>query len=286
MGTAGGVAGTNSQDTSNTVKMTVLNLGGTAVTATAAELNILDTVTATAAELNYLDLTTLGTGANSKAVVVDASGDYKWPAGIVTHEQATDALILGCGNSSAHKALGVTAGTALEFRFTGTNTTGDMRGMYLRMNYEGEGGSGEALRVYSVLNGVTGATAGTINGAHISLDVRGANGTIQGQGSAVRATIGFDSAFTGAGKISGILLDTAINSSATISGVQLSAIRLATADSKKWPVFVDFDGVVGASNAIKATTSAMGTASTTHALHILIDGVSGYIPVFVNSTWS
>jgi hypothetical protein len=63
-------------------------LGGTAVTSTAAELNILDGVTsttaelnlldgvtATTAELNYLDITTLGTSEASKAVTADANGD-------------------------------------------------------------------------------------------------------------------------------------------------------------------------------------------------------------------
>lgn len=56
------------------------------VTATAAELNILDGLTATVAELNYLDITTLGTGAASKAVVLDAGDDYTWPAaGILTY---------------------------------------------------------------------------------------------------------------------------------------------------------------------------------------------------------
>ena len=38
------------------------------------------TLTATAAELNYLDITTLGTGAVSKAVVLDGSGDYTFPS--------------------------------------------------------------------------------------------------------------------------------------------------------------------------------------------------------------
>lgn len=37
-------------------------------------------VTGTAAELNYIDLTTLGTGAASKAIVLDASGNYTAPA--------------------------------------------------------------------------------------------------------------------------------------------------------------------------------------------------------------
>lgn len=36
-------------------------------------------VTATAAEVNYLDITTLGTGAASKAVVLDASSNYTTP---------------------------------------------------------------------------------------------------------------------------------------------------------------------------------------------------------------
>ena len=70
------------------VNATQLALGGTAitstaaeinildgVTATAAEINILDGVTATAAELNYNDITTLGTVQASKTVTADASGN-------------------------------------------------------------------------------------------------------------------------------------------------------------------------------------------------------------------
>jgi hypothetical protein len=89
-----------SHDTSNGLK-----LGGTLVTATAAELNILDGVTSTAselnildgvtsttaelnildgvtsstAELNYVDITTLGTSQASKAVTVDSNGDLIIP---------------------------------------------------------------------------------------------------------------------------------------------------------------------------------------------------------------
>lgn len=45
------------------------------VTSTATELNLLDGVTATTAEINYLDITTLGTSEASKAVTADANGD-------------------------------------------------------------------------------------------------------------------------------------------------------------------------------------------------------------------
>lgn len=60
------------------VKCDGLDIGGTELTG--AELTGLNGLTATATELNYLDITTLGTGAASKAVVLDASGDYTYPA--------------------------------------------------------------------------------------------------------------------------------------------------------------------------------------------------------------
>jgi hypothetical protein len=49
-------------------------------------------VTSTAAEFNYLDIATLGTGAASKAVVLDAGDDYTWPsAGVLTYGVLNDA---------------------------------------------------------------------------------------------------------------------------------------------------------------------------------------------------
>jgi len=64
-----------------------LVIGSTAVTSTAAELNILDGVTATATELNYLDLSTLGTSAASKVVSSDANNVVRFTGGI--SEEAT-----------------------------------------------------------------------------------------------------------------------------------------------------------------------------------------------------
>jgi len=48
--------------------------GTTAVTASGAELNLVDGCTATTTELNYLDITTLGTSADSKALTQSAGG--------------------------------------------------------------------------------------------------------------------------------------------------------------------------------------------------------------------
>lgn len=60
-----------------------------------------DSTTATAAELNYLDITTLGTGAASKAVVLDTGDDYTWPA--------TGVLTYGVLKDPAGTTLGATA---------------------------------------------------------------------------------------------------------------------------------------------------------------------------------
>lgn len=53
---------------------------------TAAATDTITGLTASATELNYNDIATLGTGAASKAVVLDAGDDYTWPAtGILTY---------------------------------------------------------------------------------------------------------------------------------------------------------------------------------------------------------
>ena len=60
------------------VQMTTLDIGGTNVTSTAAELNVLDGITAVVGELNALDIgsTAVGTAVASKAVILDSNKDY------------------------------------------------------------------------------------------------------------------------------------------------------------------------------------------------------------------
>ena len=59
------------------VNATTLQIGGTSITATAAEINILDGVTANATEINYLDGITLGTASASKILSVDSNLDLQ-----------------------------------------------------------------------------------------------------------------------------------------------------------------------------------------------------------------
>ena len=108
-----------------------LTLGGTAVTSTAAELNILDGVTSTAtelnlldgvtattAELNYLDIATLGLTAASKAVTADANGVITLDNGFseeyaaVTSSSAAVSLNLQTANNFSHD---LTENTTISF---------------------------------------------------------------------------------------------------------------------------------------------------------------------------
>ena len=75
------------------------SLGAAAVTATAAEVNLIDGYTGTTAELNYLDVTTLGQSEESKVLTADANGDVKIEDGAydfdVASHDGTNGLLLG-----------------------------------------------------------------------------------------------------------------------------------------------------------------------------------------------
>jgi len=86
------------------------------VTSTAAELNILDGVTATTAELNYLDIATLGTSAASKVVTADASNIVNL-SGVVNFDAGTtdDVNTIGAG---ASKTIDLQLGNVWEHDLT------------------------------------------------------------------------------------------------------------------------------------------------------------------------
>jgi hypothetical protein len=67
--------------------------------------------TATAAEMDYLDIAALGTGAASKAVVLDSGDDYTWPAaGVLTYGVLADAsTTIGATAAEINAAADVSA---------------------------------------------------------------------------------------------------------------------------------------------------------------------------------
>lgn len=126
-------------------------------------------------------------------------------------------LVAGAGESGSNYSLGSTADNALEFYLDGTHTSGDMRGMYLRLYFSGAGGSGEAARIFSTINNVSVATGGTVNGAHISLGTSGASAAVSGAANALRTTFGIASASTNiGGTCSVIQVDTDFASGVTL----------------------------------------------------------------------
>ena len=127
---------------------TTLSIGGTAVTSTATELNILDGVTATAtelnkldgvtattAELNYVDVTTLGTVEASKAVTANSSGEVIVPdnkrilfgsgsdVGIQYDETTDDRLEISGGEVYVDNTLRAKRGVGATHTFTTSGTT-------------------------------------------------------------------------------------------------------------------------------------------------------------------
>ena len=113
------------------ISVTTLDIGGTDVTSTAAELNKLDDVTATTTELNYVNVTTLGTSQASKAVTVDANGDllvpdsdkYKFGAGsdMQLYHDGSNSYITNA--TGAMKVATETSGIAVTIGHSTSETT-------------------------------------------------------------------------------------------------------------------------------------------------------------------
>ena len=96
------------------------------VTATTAELNILDGVTATTAELNYNDITTLGTSQACKVVTADANGDVKFSNAIVETVYSLTGTALDPNNGTVQtKTIGAST------TFTDSLSSGESMSLHL-----------------------------------------------------------------------------------------------------------------------------------------------------------
>jgi hypothetical protein len=110
-------------------------------------------------------------------------------------------------SGTAADPITVTTAQNIDAAYATTSaTTGDTRLSYNKLTFTSTG-SGETLRAFSVVTGVGAATAGTINGAHISLEIDGASASISGAANAIRATLGGTDATPG-GTLAVIQLDT------------------------------------------------------------------------------
>lgn len=131
------------------------------------------------------------------------------------------------GTSSAPIAL--TSSGVLNGSYATTSAdSGDTRLSYQKLTFTSTG-SGEVVRGFAVVTGTGGATAGTINGAHFSMEVQG--GTISGAANAVRATVGGTTASPG-GTLAAIQADSNFDSGVTLPA-SASWIRFTQSGSAK-----------------------------------------------------
>ena len=182
----------------------------------------------------------------------------------------------GFETGTSASPLAVTTAENVNAAFATTSAaSGDTRLSYNKLTFTSTG-SGETLRAFSVVTGTLAATAGTINGAHISLEVDGASASISGAANAIRATLGGTDATPG-GTLAVIQLDTnyTVNASlpATASFIRVSDSGSATGEI---PLFANIE--TGPAATCAPTAASVGTVSK--AIKVMIAGTVYYVPAY------
>ena len=177
---------------------------------------------------------------------------------------------------TATSPITVTTAQNISSSFATTSAaTGDTRLSYNKLTFTSTG-SGETLRAFSVVTGTAAATAGTINGAHISLEVDGASATISGAANAIRATLGGTDATPG-GTLAVIQLDTNYTVNATLPA-NASFIRVSDsgANTGEIPLFMNIETAPAATIAPAATS----VTTVAKAIKVMIGGTVYYVPAY------
>ena len=179
------------------------------------------------------------------------------------------------GGTAASPIAVTTADNISESYATTSATTGDTRLSYNKLTFTSTG-SGETLRAFSVVTGTGAATAGTINGAHISLEVNGASATISGAANAIRATLGGTDATPG-GTLAVIQLDTNYTVNASLPATA-SFIRVTDSGTNtgEIPLFANIE------TGPAATCAPTATSVTTvgKVIKVMIAGTVYYVPAY------
>jgi hypothetical protein len=179
------------------------------------------------------------------------------------------------GGTASSPIVETTAGNVSESYVTTSAATGDTRLSYNKLTFTSTG-SGETLRAFSVVTGTGAATAGTINGAHISCEIDGASATISGAANAIRATLGGSDATPG-GTLAVIQLDTNYSVNATLPATA-SFIRVTDsgANTGEIPLLMNIDTAPAATIAPAATS----VTTVSKAIKVMIGGTVYYVPAY------
>jgi hypothetical protein len=187
--------------------------------------------------------------------------------GVAFADPAFDSVQVG----SAGAPIQITSSGILNGSYATTSaTSGDTRLTYQRLAFTSTG-SGETIRALSTVTGTNAATAGTINGAHISTSING-SGTISGAANAIRATIGGSSTNPG-GTLAALQLDSDFASGGTWSNT--SFLRVTNSGTGLVENFAAMPPV----NVAGVFRAAVGIPAATHTIPITSGGTTYYIMV-------
>jgi hypothetical protein len=184
--------------------------------------------------------------------------------GVAFADPAFDSVQVG----SSSVPISITSAGVLNGAYATTSaTSGDTRLSYNKLTFTSTG-SGEVVRGFAVVTGTGGATAGTINGAHFSMEAQG--GTISGAANAVRATVGGTTANPG-GTLAAIQLDSNFASGVTLPGSTAFA-RVTNTNTVKITNLLNMPAPsVGGVLAAK-----VGSPTQTHAIKFVDDAGATY----------
>jgi hypothetical protein len=172
------------------------------------------------------------------------------------------------GGTATDPIVVTTSGNISQSYATTSATSGDTRLSYNKLTFTAAG-SGETLRAFSVVNTGTAAVGGTINGAHISMEVDSA-GAISGAGNALRATLG-GTATTQTGTLAVIQADTNFGAGVTVPS-SASFIRVTDSGTTTGAITNLF-------NLPSALVPAKSAAAVTHTIKIMVGSTPYYLMV-------
>ena len=183
----------------------------------------------------------------------------------------------GFDTGTSASPLAVTTAQNVNAAFATTSAaSGDTRLSYNRLTFTSTG-SGETLRAFSIVTGAGAATAGTINGAHISTSIN-TTGTISGAANAIRATLG-GTATTPGGTLAVLQLDTDYSNNVTL-GATASFIRVTDSGTQTGEVQNLINIATGPAATIAPTATSVTTVSK--AIKVMIGGTVYYVPAYAS----
>ena len=181
------------------------------------------------------------------------------------------------GGTAASPITVTTAQNISSSYATSSATTGDTRLAYNKLTFTSTG-SGETLRAFSVVTGTNAATTGTINGAHISLEIDGASASISGAANALRATLGGTDTTPG-GTLAVIQLDT--NYTANVA-LPANAAFIRVSDSGTNTGEIPLLANIETAPAATCAPAASSVTTVSKAIKVMIGGTVYYVPAYAS----